>query len=182
MATYVEFNLAHTTGSHVHLCDTPAEAVEAAGLLGDDECSVYLMILKDDTKRWGVKKGHDSYGVHSTADFAIKAETWFDVDWSFTTSREICDAINEGTYSCLQDRIAFFENAKKIGSIIKYEGTEYAPFKPHVFREKDDGGDFIYDVIVVTEDGNEHELSFISSEQVQKLDCKHVSPYFVCEL
>lgn len=94
MATFVEFNLFETTGNHVDLYNTPAEAVAEADLEDDDECSVYLFINSAGEKLWGVRAGHDGWGVHETAGKARDAEDWFEDDWCYTTDAELATKLN----------------------------------------------------------------------------------------
>jgi hypothetical protein len=77
-------SFAHTCGHDVDLFSTPAEAVAAAGISGGDECSVYRYVDSGGDVSWGVREGHDTWGVHATAVAANEAQNWFEDDWSFT--------------------------------------------------------------------------------------------------
>ncbi|NTV70113.1 MAG: hypothetical protein HGA71_08215 [Azonexaceae bacterium] len=77
-------SFAHTCGHDVDLFPTPAEAVAASGLSGSDECSIYRYVKSDGEVSWGIREGHDGWGVHATADDASDAQNWFEDDWSYT--------------------------------------------------------------------------------------------------
>ena len=94
MATHIEINMQHTTGLDLEFFATPAEAVAASGLSGDDECSVFLMIDGEDDRSWAVVEGLDSRGIHTTAAKAADAQDWFEDEWCYTTDRELADRLN----------------------------------------------------------------------------------------
>jgi len=100
MATYVEINMNHTTGSDVCFFNTPAQAVEAAGLEDGDDCSVYLFIHGSPGKgnrkrRWGVRPGHDGWGMHTTAGCAKEAEYWFEDAWCYTDDEALAERLGD---------------------------------------------------------------------------------------
>lgn len=96
MADFVEINMTDATMGVFKraLYDTPAEAVEAAELEGEDECSVYLFIDCDGDRYWGVNPGHDTWGVHATAKDAKDAEDWFEDEWCYTDDEALANKLN----------------------------------------------------------------------------------------
>ena len=81
----VDINMFRTTGGlDLDFYESPDEAVTSAGLDGDDECEVFLLVSNGE-RSWAVSSGHGSYGVHTTASEARTADEWFDDEWGYTT-------------------------------------------------------------------------------------------------